>query len=43
MKEWEEKMAGKVDDVPLSHHDDLPPIRSGHVSMTKPGVSGINC
>ena len=42
MKEWEEKVAGKVDHGP-SHDDDLPPIRSGRVSMTKPGVRGINC
>ena len=38
MKEWQTEMAKKMDHV-TSHDDDLPPIRSGHVSMTKPTVS----
>lgn len=40
IKEWQDKMATKVDHV-TSHDNDLPPIRSGHVSMKQPPVSGI--
>ena len=38
MKEWETEMAKKMDHVTSHDDNDLPPIRSGHVSMTKPTV-----
>lgn len=38
-KEWQANMAKKIDHMTSRDDDDLPPIRSGHVSMTKP-VSG---
>lgn len=35
-KEWQVKMAEKVDHMPSSNDDELPPVRSGHISMAKP-------
>ena len=40
MKEWQAEMAKNMDHV-TSHDDNLPPVRSGHVSMTKPAT--VSC
>lgn len=34
-------MAKKDDHVPPLHDDELPPVRSGHVSMSKQTVSNV--